>query len=136
MTDWLLLLGLVAVGGGLGGVARFWISGMVARRWGETFPWGTLAVNVTGAGAVGVLAAVLLEPGSHAGAGLPLWAGLVGGLLGSYTTVSSFSLQTLALLRNGEPVRAALNVVGSLVLCLAAATLGYALTLVVAASPA
>ena len=89
---------------------------MVARRWGETFPWGTLAVNVTGAGAVGVLAAALLEPGSHAGTDLPLWTGLVGGLLGSYTTVSSFSLQTLALLRNGEPLRALLNVVGSLAL--------------------
>ena len=136
MMDGALFLGLVAIGGGLGGMARFWISGMVARRWGETFPWGTLTVNVSGAGAEGVLAAMVLEPGSHAGTGLPLWAALVGGLLGSYTTVSSFSLQTLALLRNGEPLRAALNVVGSLVLCLAAATLGYGLTLAAAAGPA
>lgn len=136
MREWALLLGLVAVGGGLGGVARFWVSGMVARRWGETFPWGTLVVNVTGSGAVGVLAALLLEPTSHASSGLPLWAGLVVGLLGSFTTVSAFSLQTLALLRDGEPGRAALNVMASLVLCLAAATLGYALTLVVVTLPA
>ena len=125
MTDLALLLLLVALGGGVGGMARFWVSGMVARRWGETFPWGTLTVNVSGAAAIGMLAARLLEPGSHAGTTLPFWAALVGGLLGSYTTVSSLALQTLALARTGEPWRAALNVVGSLGGGLAAAAAGY-----------
>ncbi len=125
MSAWLGYLLLVCLGGALGGMARFWISGMVARRFGETFPWGTLTVNVSGAACIGALAALLLEPGRPAGATVPLWAVLVVGGLGSYTTVSSFSLQTLSLARNGEPLRAALNVVGSLVLGLAAAAAGY-----------
>jgi fluoride exporter len=125
MTELALFIVLAMLGGGLGGIARFWVSGMVARRCGELFPWGTLTVNGSGAAAIGVLAALLLEPGSDAGTSLPLWAGLAGGVLGSYTTVSSFSLQTLALARNGEPMRAAVNVAGSLVLCLGAAAGGY-----------
>lgn len=120
---------LATFGGGLGGLARFWVSGVVARRFGETFPWGTLTVNASGAAAIGVLAALLVGPGGQPGTASPLWAGLVTGVLGSYTTVSSFSLQTLALVRNGEPLRAALNITGSLVLCLGAAAGGYLATL-------
>ena len=129
MTEAALVVLLATLGGGIGGVARFWVSGVVAKAYGETFPWGTLTVNVTGAAAIGVLAALLLAPGAHPGPTTPLWAALVSGLLGSYTTVSSFSLQTLALVRNGEPVRAALNITGSLVLCLGAAAGGYLATL-------
>jgi fluoride exporter len=129
MTEVALFILLAMLGGGLGGVARFWVSGMVARRFGETFPWGTLTVNVTGSAAIGVLAALLLGAGGNAGATGPLWAALVSGVLGSYTTVSSFSLQTLALVRTGEPLRAALNITGSLVLCLGAAAAGYRATL-------
>jgi CrcB protein len=125
MTEVALFILLAALGGALGGMARFWISGMVARAYGETFPWGTMTVNVSGAACIGAVAALLLEPGTRAGATIPVWAGLVVGVLGSYTTVSSFSLQTLALARNGEPWRAALNVVGSLVFCLGAAAAGY-----------
>jgi CrcB protein len=115
----------VAVGGAVGGGARFWVSGFVARRFGETFPWGTLVVNVSGAAVIGVLAALLLEPGSHAVGHAHAWAGLVTGILGSYTTVSSFSLQTLSLLRAGESGRALGNVVASVSLCLLAAASGY-----------
>jgi len=129
MTEVALFILLAMLGGGLGGIARFWVSGVVARAYGETFPWGTLTVNVTGAAAIGVLAALLLAPDAHPGPTSPLWAGLVSGVLGSYTTVSSFSLQTLALVRNGEPIRAALNITGSLVLCLGAAAVGYLATL-------
>ena len=125
MIDTALFILLALLGGGLGGVGRFWLSGVVARRLGEAFPWATLTVNASGAALVGVLAALLLEPGGHTATMPPLWAGLVIGVLGSYTTVSSFSLQTLALARGGEPIRAALNVVASLVLCLGAAALGY-----------
>ena len=128
MTDWLVVMCLVAAGGGLGGMARFWVSGIVARRFGETFPWGTMAVNVSGAAAIGVLGASLLTPDTHAIRSIPLWAALVVGFLGSYTTVSSFSLQTLALARNGEAARALGNVVLSLALCLSASAGAYLAT--------
>ena len=125
MLEALIALALIAVGGGLGSMARFWVSGVVARRYGETFPWGTLVVNVTGSAAIGLAAALLLAPETHAIEHRTAWAGLVIGVLGSYTTVSSFSLQTLALARNGEIGRALANIVLSLALCLAAAALGW-----------
>ena len=113
----------VALGGALGGVARFWVSEFVARRLMERFPWGTLVVNVTGAGLIGVAAALALGNDGAAMAGSPAWALLVIGVLGSYTTVSSFSFQTLVLLRAGEPGRAGANVAASVILCLGAAAL-------------
>jgi fluoride exporter len=115
-------LPLVALGGALGAGARYWVSGLVDRRIGELFPWGTLTVNVSGAfllGFLGGMAAAGHVPPS------PAWTFLAVGVLGSYTTVSSFSLQTLALLRNGEFRRAGLNVFLSFALCLPAAVLGY-----------
>ena len=121
----LLSLGLVAVGGALGGAARHFVSGAVARRIGERFPWGTLAVNLSGAAAVGGLAAALAGGGAAQGAEALAWVALVTGFLGAYTTVSSFSLQTLALVRNGETGRAALNVAGSVAGTLAAAAAGF-----------
>ncbi|PBS13284.1 fluoride efflux transporter CrcB [Lysobacteraceae bacterium NML93-0792] len=126
---WALQLLSVAIGGAFGGAARFWLSGVVARRFGKTFPWGTLVVNVSGAFAIGVLAALWTERAGHAVLHVPLWTGLVVGVLGSFTTVSSFSLQTLALLRDGEYARAFGNVAGSLLGCLAAVSAGYLLTL-------
>lgn len=116
---------LVAAGGALGACARFWLSGVVARRIGETFPWGTLAVNVSGACVIGLLAARFMTADGVAEPWREAWLGLVTGILGSYTTVSSFSLQTLALARAGEARRAALNVIASLGLCLAAAFAGH-----------
>lgn len=121
----LLSIILVAVGGAAGAMLRFWLSGLVARHVGETFPWGTLLVNVSGAAIVGLLAGSLLEPGS-APASFPLWLALVTGVLGSYTTVSSFSLQTMNLMRAGEWRAAGWNVAISLTLCLGAAWAGYA----------
>ncbi len=115
------VLALVALGGALGSMARFWVSGVVARRHGDAFPLGTLVVNVTGAAAIGAISALLMEPGTLSVERITLWSGLVIGILGSYTTVSSFSLQTLALARSGEGRRAAGNVILSLGLCLAAA---------------
>lgn len=119
MADLILALAWVALGSALGGAARFAVSGLVARAIGETFPWGTMAVNASGSLALGALAA-------HADALAPaLWHFAALGFLGSYTTVSSFSLQTLALVRDGEHARAASNVVLSLGVCLAAAAAGY-----------
>ena len=134
----LLALAFVAIGGGIGSMLRFWVSGVVGRRYGETFPWGTLAVNLTGAAAIGVLAAVLLAPDGGTVLHRPAWEGLVIGVLGAYTTVSSFSLQTLALARNGEAGRAVANILLSIGLCLAAAAvtlLGTARLLAVWAGP-
>jgi CrcB protein len=114
---------LLLLGCALGGTARYWLSGVVGRKFGETFPWGTMTVNVSGALAVGVIAgAGAAGHGWLADAGL--WRFAVVGFLGSYTTVSSFSLQTLALLRDGESRQAAGNVALSLGLSLAAAALG------------
>ena len=113
-------------GGALGACARFWLSGFVSQRAGGGFPWGTLAVNVTGAFAIGVLSALMLTPAGVRDAALLPWLLLVAGGLGSYTTVSSFSLQTLALLRLGERGRAWGNLVASMGLCLAAVLAGQA----------
>jgi CrcB protein len=114
---------LVGIGGAVGAVARFWLSGWVGRRFGETFPWGTLAVNVSGCLAIGLAAGLLHGPGLAS----DLWAALVIGVIGSYTTVSSFSLQTINLMRGGEWRHAAGNIAASIFLCLAAAGVGAGL---------
>jgi CrcB protein len=111
---------LVLVGGIVGGMARYAVSGVVARRVGETFPWGTLVVNASGSFAIGLLAAWL---GARA-AGDSVWIAAAVGVLGSYTTVSSFSLQTLALARDGEWLLVVQNILVSLALCLGAAFAG------------
>jgi fluoride exporter len=113
----------VALGSVLGGTARFWLSGFVARRVGETFPWGTMVVNVSGAFLLGILGASAARHGIFAA--VRPWQFAATGILGTYTTVSSFSLQTLALARDGEMMRAAGNMVGSLSLCLLAVTSGF-----------
>jgi CrcB protein len=122
----LTLIGLawVALGSALGGTARFFLSGLVGRRVGETFAWGTMVVNVTGAFAIGIVVAAATR---HVSFDVPdSWQFAVVGILGSYTTVSSFSLQTLALSRDGEYMRAGGNVLLSLALCLSAVALGFA----------
>jgi len=113
----------VSLGSVLGGMARFWLSGLVARRVGETFPWGTLVINVSGAFLIGVLAAS--AAGHRTFAAVRPWQFAVTGFLGCYTTVSSFSLQTLSLSRDGEISLAAWNTVLSLALCLLAVAAGF-----------
>src|ERR1700685_674000 len=117
------------LGSVLGGTARFWLSGFVARRVGETFPWGTVVVNVSGAFLLGILAASAASHGVFAA--LRPWQFAAIGILGTYTTVSSFSLQTLALARHGAMMRAAGNMVLSLSLCLVAVAGGFAAGLAV-----
>ena len=111
----------VAVGSALGGVGRFWVAAAVNRRLGEAFPWGTLVVNVTGALLAGVLAAVLAATG---GGFATLEGLLLIGFCGSYTTVSSFALQTYTLARTGSGVRAVGNIAATLALTLAGAWAG------------
>lgn len=111
---------LVAVGGALGGMGRLFVSRWVAARLGAGFPWGTLIVNLAGAFLIGWLAVSLT-----AGSDLALW--LMTGILGGFTTVSSFSLQTLDLARERRWMAASTNVSLTLVLGIAAATLGVEL---------
>ncbi|MEX0729835.1 MAG: CrcB family protein [Aquisalimonadaceae bacterium] len=127
LTDITVLhLALIGLGGALGGAGRFWVLGAVSSRVGDAFPWGTLVVNVTGAAAVGMLAAWLQPRGASEAVLLSLSAGLIVGIVGSYTTVSAFSLQTLVLLRATEWRRALSYIGASLCLCLASAAAGYA----------
>lgn len=125
MQTWLAYF-WVAIGGALGSVGRYWLSGVVASRVGETFPWGTLVVNLSGSFIIGLLAA-LTEPEGRllASPGFRLF--LMIGVCGGYTTFSSFSLQTLNLLRDGEWLYAGGNVLLSVTLCLIGVWLGYLL---------
>ena len=113
---------LIALGSALGGMARYGCSGWVARRYGERFPWGTMVVNVVGSFVIGVFAAT---GGTRSWLGDPAVGEFVMiGVCGGYTTFSSVSLQTLNLARDGEGLRAAVNVVLSVVLCLVSVVLG------------
>ena len=114
---------LVMVGGALGTGARFWVSGFVAERGGELFPLGTLVVNITGSFAVGFLAA-FMDPQGFFLMSPRLRQFLMIGVCGGYTTFSSFSLQTLDLVRDGDWFKAGLNTLLSFVCCLAAVWLG------------
>jgi CrcB protein len=116
----------VAIGGTIGSVARFWLTEISAKLWGGDFPWGTVIANVTGSFLIGLVAALpIMGPRDLLG---PMGRQfLMAGILGGYTTFSSFSLQTLTMMQHGHFGKAALNVAGSVVLCLAAVALGYAL---------
>jgi fluoride exporter len=114
---------LVAGGGALGSIARYWLSGMVGRRFGETFPYGTLLVNVSGCLAIGFFAAYTGTEGRVLMR--PEWRlAFMTGVCGGYTTFSSFSLQTLNLATDGDWSRAIGNVMLSVALCLGAVWLG------------
>jgi fluoride exporter len=115
---------LVALGGALGSVLRFWLSTQFERRLGEAFPWGTIAVNVTGSFLIG-LCFSLKGTGGEPMLGSSARALVIVGVLGGYTTFSAFSLQTLNLLRNGQPGLAVANVLLSVLVCLLAVWLGH-----------
>lgn len=117
--------GWIFLGAGLGGVLRFWCSGAIARAFGETFPWGTLLVNVLGSVLIGLVAEVTGPDGRLLASSTARQFVLVG-IFGGFTTFSSFSLQTLNLARDGEWALAAANIVLSLLLCLVGVWLGHA----------
>ena len=115
---------LVGFGGFIGTAFRYWIATLISRRYGETFPLGTLAVNAIGCLLAGVLF-YLLEGSMPTS---PTTRAIVFiGLLGGFTTFSSYGLQTFALLKDGETFLALLNVAASNVLCLGLVWLGYSL---------
>ncbi|MGP9812562.1 fluoride efflux transporter CrcB [Rhodopseudomonas sp. NSM] len=115
---------LVGLGGAVGGASRFMVSDAVGHWWGTRFPWGTLVVNVTGALIIGMVVGLARV---YAGAfGSPQIHDLIiTGLLGGYTTVSSFCLQTINLVLDQQTGLAFLNVIASTTLCLAAVAIGY-----------
>ncbi len=119
-----LKITLVGLAGLAGTLCRYWLSGAVVRRYGEEFPWGTLAVNVAGCFAVGLLYQLLQERGA---ASETARAAVFVGLLGGFTTFSSYGLQTFALLREGRVGLAAANVVASNLLGVLMVYAGYAL---------
>lgn len=117
---------LVALGSAAGGVTRYWASGMIADRIGQTFPWNTMIVNVTGSLLIGFLA-TLSAPEGRLLLGPSARNLFMIGFCGGYTTFSSFSLQTLNLLQDREWLYACGNAILSVVLCLLSVWLGYIL---------
>lgn len=115
---------LIAIGSGLGGMLRLALSNWVSQRLGDRFPWGTLAVNLSGALAAGLLVGLAALGGSLAEPDARML--LLLGFLGSYTTVSSLSLQTLALAQSGSGRWAVANVAVSIALGAVAVLLGLA----------
>ncbi|TCK18297.1 camphor resistance protein CrcB [Thiogranum longum] len=114
----------IAGGGALGAVLRYWVSTGVYAMAGRGFPYGTLAVNILGSLLMGFLYIWLLER-SLESAGMRAF--LLIGLLGAFTTFSTFSIETLILMEGGQYVRALVNTLASVVLCVAAAALGVML---------
>lgn len=114
----------IALGSALGGVARFGLSGLISSAVGESFPWGTLIVNVTGSFVIGLFA-TLTGPDGRLVASPDVRQFVMIGICGGYTTFSSFSLQTLNLVRDGQVLDAGWNIAASIVLCLLAVWLGF-----------
>ncbi|MBS0233898.1 MAG: fluoride efflux transporter CrcB [Proteobacteria bacterium] len=114
----------IGFGSALGGMARYWLSGVIAVLFGETFPWGTLIVNITGSLIIGFIAA-LTGPDGRLLVSTTARQFMMIGLCGGYTTFSSFSLQTLNLMNDGQWLYAALNIGASVFLCLIAVWLGH-----------
>lgn len=114
----------IAVGGALGSVLRYGLSNWVHGFAGRGFPYGTLAVNVVGCLAMGVLFVLLVE---RLGTGAVWRAGLLIGALGGFTTFSTFSIETFNLIEQGAMAKAAANMTVSLILCVGATWVGVLL---------
>lgn len=118
----------VAFASALGGLARYLLGGVLARS-GTAFPWETLAINVSGSFVLGLLFTLFLEAAT-----VPAWtrAAVLVGFLGSYTTFSTFSLETWRLIEDGAHLLAIANVLGSVIAGLAAVYAGIVLARAVA----
>ena len=115
---------LVFVGGGLGATLRHFINVFCARSLGSGFPWGTFIINITGSTVMGLIAGYLAFKGE---ASQPWRLFLMTGVLGGYTTFSAYSLDAALLYERGEPMLAALYVVGSVALSIVGLFAGLAL---------
>jgi fluoride exporter len=116
----------IAVGGALGSMARYWFTGVAARLFGETFPWGTLLINIVGSLVIGFFA-TLTGPGARYAVDPNIRLFVAVGICGGFTTFSAFSLQTMVLMQEGEWLAAGAYIVASVVVCLVAVWAGYAL---------
>jgi CrcB protein len=112
----------VAAGSAIGGMLRYALAGWLMRLAGGSFPWGTLAVNVTGCALIGLLA-VFFPPVDR---GFPWRLFLLPGLCGGFTTFSAFSLETYGLWRTGAGDKTLLYIGASVILCLIAVWAGMA----------
>jgi CrcB protein len=111
----------IAVGGATGAIARYWVSNGVYALLGRAFPWGTLAVNLLGSLIMGVLFVWLTERSSLG----PEWRAVVLiGFLGAFTTFSTFSLETVHLIAEAAYLKAGLNMVVSVLVCVVATAAG------------
>jgi CrcB protein len=116
---------LIGVGGALGSMARAWATLAVARVAGAAFPWGTILINVVGSFVIGFFGTLTDGAGGRFAAGAEARAFVMIGLCGGFTTFSSFSLQTLELLRHGRAGPALANIGLSVAVCLAAVAAGH-----------
>jgi CrcB protein len=112
---------LVFLGGGIGATARYWLQGAVYRITGAGFPYGTLAVNILGSLLIGLLMSFFDER-FVVNPSLRIFLAI--GILGGFTTFSSFSYETMALLRDGSYAFGLWNIASSIVVCLGATWLG------------
>ena len=116
----------VAIGSALGGMARYGFGLFASRMWGDAFPWGTIIINIVGSFVIGFFGTLTIPDGPMP-ASVGMRTFVMVGICGGFTTFSSFSLQTLSLARDGSFVGALANIAISVVLCLAAVTLGHVL---------
>lgn len=113
---------LIFIGAGIGGVLRYWIANLVYLFTGNDFPYGTLIVNVSGCLLMGILFVMVMERMDSIAP--QLRALLLIGVLGGYTTFSSFSIETINLIENGDWLKASLYILSSVIICLAATGIG------------
>jgi CrcB protein len=124
----------IFIGGGLGSLARWILSGWVANTVGETFPWGTLVINVSGSFVIGLFATATGPEGRWL-VPATFRQFFMLGICGGYTTFSSFSLQTLNLAQDGQWFKASANAVLSVALCLLGVWLGHLLATAINSGP-
>jgi fluoride exporter len=116
----------IAIGSALGGMARHWVNAVATDWLGPSFPWGTLFINVTGSFVIGFFFA-FTGPSGRFDVSVNTKLFVMTGICGGYTTFSAFSLQTLSLFQDGAWLRGGGYVAASVVVCLLAVWIGYAL---------
>lgn len=124
-------IGLLSLGGAIGVNARYWIGIWITRTTHETFPWATLAINVTGSFLIGLLATAFVNLSAHPNHRLFFATGILGG----YTTFSSFSLEAFDLWERGNPLGALAYLLGSVAAGFVAVFLGILVARAIVPAP-